>query len=244
MRFMLCLLLSAVFFLSGVPAYGGERDCLTREIEILCIPEGGDGSYVVSMDIVNDSGYYVTQLVVPAALGGIYVSFSNDMNSKPVSLPDNSSEASVQLILDGGNVGDRICIPIGLLAIDAENGDLFECCGAEVCVELPDCAPPGEELFVRGDVNSDSTINMTDGVAPLLFLFTGGAAPVCMDAADANDTGTVNISDPILIFNWLFLGGASPLPPTPSTPGYSQNDCGIDPTNDGLDCSQESVTCA
>ena len=45
------------------------------------------------------------------------------------------------------------------------------------CVDDADCAGPGEATFVRGDSNSDGSVNLTDGVIPLLFVFSGGAAP-------------------------------------------------------------------
>jgi hypothetical protein len=96
---------------------------------------------------------------------------------------------------------------------------------------------------VRGDANSDGSINLTDGVIPLLYLFSGGAAPACMDAADANDTGNIEITDAIIIFSWLFTGGTAPAPPSPSSPGYPAGDCGNDRTDDGLGCEQQAATC-
>ena len=97
--------------------------------------------------------------------------------------------------------------------------------------------------FVRGDVNSDGSIILTDCVIPLLFLFTGGDVPACVDAADTNDTGSIEITDAIIIFSWLFSGGAPPVSPTPSSAGYLQADCGVDETEDGADCLSVSPTC-
>ena len=54
--------------------------------------------------------------------------------------------------------------------------------------------PAGARL-VRGDSNSDGSINLTDGVIPLIFLFSGGAPPACMDSADANAPGNIEITD-------------------------------------------------
>ena len=83
-------------------------------------------------------------------------------------------------------------------------------CDDNDCVDDASCAGPGEPTFVRGDSNSDGSVNLTDGVIPLLFLFSGGAAPACLDATDTNDTGSVEITDAIIIFSWLFSGGAAP----------------------------------
>ena len=96
---------------------------------------------------------------------------------------------------------------------------------------------------MRGDAYSDGAINLTDGVVPLLFLFSGGAAPACGDAADTNDTGSVEITDAIIIFSWHFSGGAAPAAPTPLSPGYSAAECDSDPTVDGLGCERPSPVC-
>ncbi len=85
--------------------------------------------------------------------------------------------------------------------------------------------------FLRGDANQDGVVNITDAVATLDFLFLGDPASLaCGDAADSNDDGAVNLSDAIMTLNFLFLGGAAiPLPGPES--------CGVDPTQDGLDCA-------
>ena len=96
---------------------------------------------------------------------------------------------------------------------------------------------------MRGDANSDGSINLTDGVVPLLYLFSGGAEPACLDATDTNDTGTVEITDAIIIFSWLFSGGAAPAEPSPLRPGYSAENCSEDPTDDGIGCDRPSRVC-
>jgi hypothetical protein len=109
---------------------------------------------------------------------------------------------------------------------------------------LPSGGPPLAR-FVRGDANSDGTINLTDGVRILNFLFTGGTVPECMDAADSDDSGgtQLSITDAIRILGWLFSGGTAPPPPTPSTGAYPTSDCGPDPTPDSFDCAVISPKC-
>jgi PKD repeat protein len=102
---------------------------------------------------------------------------------------------------------------------------------------------PVAPRFVRGDADSDGTINLTDAVRVLNFLFTGGQPPACADAADADDSGTLSITDAIRILGWLFSGGPVPLPPSPSTANYVAADCGIDTTADLLDCAITAVKC-
>ncbi|MBN1444241.1 MAG: hypothetical protein JXA90_16130 [Planctomycetes bacterium] len=84
--------------------------------------------------------------------------------------------------------------------------------------------------FRRGDANADGRIDISDGVISLMWLFSGVAAPRCMDAADADNSGRVNITDPIYVLMWLFLGGPAPPDPGPW-------ECGLDPDADDLDCA-------
>ncbi len=87
----------------------------------------------------------------------------------------------------------------------------------------------GSRRFVRGDVSVDGHINLTDAIQLLEFLFRGGDAPGCEQAADANDDGRINLSDAAQVLLHL-VGGSGDLPaPFP--------DCGIDPTDDALDCA-------
>ena len=89
------------------------------------------------------------------------------------------------------------------------------------------CEPT--ESFLRGDINSDGSRDISDAVFGFLALFGGGAQPRCLDGADVNDSGVLDISDPIALLNWLFRG-LDPLPPPAEA-------CGVDPTADELDCA-------
>jgi hypothetical protein len=124
-----------------------------------------------------------------------------------------------------------------------DDGDGAADCDDDDCADAAACKVPAGPRFVRGDGNSDGSINLTDGVIPLLYLFSGGDAPLCLDAADTNDTGNIEITDAIIIFSWLFSGGAPPASPTPSSAGYLQEDCGVDETEDGADCLRVSPIC-
>jgi len=98
---------------------------------------------------------------------------------------------------------------------------------------------PPEPHFVRGDMNADGVIDISDALTILgcNFLWLG-CLPTCMAAADVNDDGSVvgSVGDVIYLLNWLFMGGPEPPPPTPSAPVYGPGDCGPDPTPDGLGC--------
>jgi hypothetical protein len=89
---------------------------------------------------------------------------------------------------------------------------------------------PGKatSTFIRGEVNDDNMVNLTDGITILDHLFRGGVAPSCPDAEDANDDGRLDLTDPVFLLQHLFQGGTAPPPPFP--------DPGLDPTQDTLAC--------
>jgi arylsulfatase A-like enzyme len=82
--------------------------------------------------------------------------------------------------------------------------------------------------FVRGDANVDASVDLSDGVLILQYLFQGGRQLDCLDSGDADDSGELDLSDAVYDFNYLFLGGRPPPAPFPA--------CGEDSTADGLGC--------
>ena len=48
----------------------------------------------------------------------------------------------------------------------------------------------GQGLFIRGDCDQDSKVNITDTLYALNFLFSGQREPLCLDACDADDSET------------------------------------------------------
>jgi len=91
---------------------------------------------------------------------------------------------------------------------------------------LGDPIPPEAE-FLRGDANGDGTVDISDPVAALGFLFAGGRLG-CLDAADDDGSGEIDITDPIYSLGFSFLGGPPPPAPFPA--------CGEDPRADPLGC--------
>ena len=178
---------------------------------------------------------------------GFQLCFSLDPEECDASIEPPAREICDNGIDDDGD-GDADCVDSDCPACPEicnngadDDGDGAIDCDDTDCADAGNCA--GGPTFVRGDANSDGAINLTDGVIPLLFLFSGGAPPACGDAADTNDTGSVEITDAIIIFSWLFTGGAAPAAPSPLSPGYSAAECAADPTEDGLGCETPSPVC-
>jgi hypothetical protein len=86
-------------------------------------------------------------------------------------------------------------------------------------------APQGS-LFVRGDSNRDLSINITDVVVILRYLFIGEDRLTCLDPLDVDDSGHIDITDGIVLAEFLFGRGLSPALPFPNP--------GLDLTEDDL----------
>jgi hypothetical protein len=131
---------------------------------------------------------------------------------------------------DGFQAGDRVHVT-GIVdprcsTLCQENdgcvaGNTIRACSILPCATRP-CEAP---VFHRGDANDDGRGDISDGIFVLDFLFSGGKAVPCADAADMNDDERLDIADPIFLFGFLFLGAPPPPPPGPPPLG-----CGPDST--------------
>jgi hypothetical protein len=90
-------------------------------------------------------------------------------------------------------------------------------------------------IFRRGDPNGDGSVDVSDAVSMLQYLFEG--LPIsCVDAADFADNGSVNIADPVGLVGFLFGGESPPAQPYPN--------CGTDINDtDALPDCQTQVSC-
>jgi hypothetical protein len=105
---------------------------------------------------------------------------------------------------------------------------------------------PAPPLFARGDANSDSKIDLADGIVILNHLYLGAPPPACLDASDVDDDGgnLPTIADAIRLFSWLYSGGPPPADPAPVAAEYASADCGRDTTADEMDCETPSGKCS
>jgi hypothetical protein len=122
-----------------------------------------------------------------------------------------------------------------------------ELCGDDtiLCETDDDCTAPGfscnqyrnynidvcsETKFLRGDVNADGQVDITDLQTLYASLADSSVEIACNDAADVNDDGRIDISDRIAFVNW-YSNGTFDMP-APNT----QTGAAADPTADGLGC--------
>jgi len=62
-----------------------------------------------------------------------------------------------------------------------------------------------------GDANADCSVNVSDAVWIINYVFSGGEAPLPYEAGDVNCDDKVNVSDAVYIINYVFIPGS----PTP-----------------------------
>jgi hypothetical protein len=75
--------------------------------------------------------------------------------------------------------------------------------------------------YICGDANNDETVNVSDAVYIINYVFAGGEPPDPLEAADANCDGTCNVSDAVWIINYVFSGGNEPC----DSDGDGEPDC-------------------
>jgi hypothetical protein len=61
-------------------------------------------------------------------------------------------------------------------------------------------------ISVRGDVNSDGEVSVSDVTLLITYLMTEDSASIDLNAADCSQDGTVNIGDATILINFLMNG--------------------------------------
>ncbi len=76
---------------------------------------------------------------------------------------------------------------------------------------------PIEVRFIRGEINGDGKINISDAVTLLRYLFSSQPLPHdCREAVDCNDDESVNLGDAIYLLGYQFSSGPQPPAPFPA----------------------------
>jgi hypothetical protein len=64
--------------------------------------------------------------------------------------------------------------------------------------------------FTCGDADHSFSVNISDAVYLIAYIFSGGPAPNPLDAGDVDCSGSVNISDAVYLISYIFSGGPAP----------------------------------
>ena len=86
-----------------------------------------------------------------------------------------------------------------------------------------------EAPFLRGDVNADGKVDISDPIATGDWIFRGSRQVICQKRGDSNDDGKVTLEDMVFTLLYLFTSQGRILPQPFPRPGF-------DPTPDGLAC--------
>lgn len=65
-------------------------------------------------------------------------------------------------------------------------------------------------MKICGDANGSGSVNVSDAVCIINYVFVGGPEPYTFMAADPNCSGDINVSDAVYIINYIFGGGDAP----------------------------------
>jgi hypothetical protein len=74
-------------------------------------------------------------------------------------------------------------------------------------------SPHPRPPYLCGDVNDDSSVDISDAVFIINYAFAGGQAPDPIESGDCNCDASVDISDAVYVINYAFSGGSAPCDP-------------------------------
>lgn len=120
-----------------IPEVFGPTDCADiSDVEVQCdLTDPTGTTFIVNFTVTNNSGVPVSNIVVPptSTVPGLPVTLSPNVfpQSPPLAV---GASTNISLVINNGTGGTQACFRLGMLDMHFE-----DCCGIEVCVDLPDC---------------------------------------------------------------------------------------------------------
>ena len=65
-------------------------------------------------------------------------------------------------------------------------------------------------FYVCGDADGNSSVDISDAVTLIAYIFGGGPAPTPVAAGDSDCSNSVDISDAVYLIAYIFSGGPAP----------------------------------
>ncbi len=120
--------------------------------------------------------------------------------------------------LPGGFCVDNIFYPpAGPWKFDSGSGNTYPPDfqgNPNTSVQNPDAPPVCFDLvlpdYIPGDANADGSVDISDNIYLIAYIFGDGFAPNPPMSGDANCDGVVDISDPIFLIAYIFDNGPAP----------------------------------
>ena len=158
------------------------------------------------IDLPTGTTTVATQVTIPVhdplAIHTLFLLIDVDGDGAPDPISSANLRSVNPIDCDGSGVNDDIELAIGILT-DADGDGVPDVCQSS----LPN--------FIRGDVNADLGLDISDAIFLLGAIFGGGDPVPCLASADVNTDGNVDIGDPINILGVLFSGAPAPSAPYP-----------------------------
>ncbi|MEZ5360563.1 MAG: dockerin type I repeat-containing protein [Candidatus Zixiibacteriota bacterium] len=161
---------------------------------------GPDGyAITITLSNIND-----TATIVFSDVGA----FASDVYYDDITIIDYPAIIDTVTLAPGESVGFDIYSPdnsikhiygyfgINYAGSDEENAEWFD-------------APM--IVYLCGDANGDTSMNIGDAVYLINYIFKGGPAPDPECVGDANGDGSTNIGDAVYLIQYIFSGGPSPV---------------------------------
>lgn len=196
-------------------------------------PDGGSISPINSLDLIHEQEFLIPRVVQRHFCLNLETPIDLTCDLRLVvelALPDGTLDGHLFLLGSNSSAESEASWISAAACGSAEPTPLSDLGFPDAHIGLDLIGNPRSSPFIRGDINTDGLLNLTDPIGLLDTLFVPGtAALLCQDAADCNDDGSVNLADAIYLLSYLFIPG-SPQPADPDT-------CGADPTAaDPLNC--------
>lgn len=116
------------------------------------------------------------------------------------------------LIFQGGEIGTLAGTPtwVSDYSFTIELTDSDSPPKTDTIVIIMNVVEPPPPPYICGDTNGDESINVSDAVYIINYVFLGSNAPDPIASGDPNCDSTCNVSDAVWIINFVFIGSNSP----------------------------------
>ena len=176
----------------------------------------------VSILLDNEAEYtaFQSDLYLPEGLTAANFALTDRKNANhtltATVLPDGGIRLlsySLNLKTYSGNSGALVTFDVTVSedfegeATVALRGTLFTTvAGVEVPFDNETCTVSLPSTAIRGDVNGDSSVNISDVTALIDYLLTNDASNINLNNADCNQDSSINISDVTALIDYLLSG--------------------------------------
>ncbi|MFW9842199.1 MAG: dockerin type I domain-containing protein [Candidatus Thorarchaeota archaeon] len=155
-----------------------------------------------TMFLASDSGNYINRKPFPNPTDFPWVDFEEVWLTQDGVINGQDDVVEAAMAWMGSMDTDQDCIP----------NEIDNC---------PDAYNPGQEDtdedgigdacdFLCGDSNGDGSINVSDAVFLINYVFKGGPPPDPLEAGDANCDSGISVADAVYIINFVFKSGPDP----------------------------------